>query len=153
MEDLRRPIPRGFSESSFVAIDPFKPSVVYGLKKHHTTSVVPPRLANPIDDNPQVNRQSASLLPEPSVPPDSYIPSLDHNAHIRLPPPHEFTRPDDSTDLPHQAIIRPPPLTGWHTNSLRSSPVHMTDSIQFVNSEGPLSAVREDDQEPGGYKQ
>ncbi|KAF8816715.1 MFS general substrate transporter [Phlegmacium glaucopus] len=154
MEDLRHPSYRRSSESSFIPIDPFKPSVAYGLK-----NIMTPRRANTMDDTPQVERQPTVLLP--SIPPDGFIPSLTHNEHIRLPPPHELTSRADSTPLdpPHHAIARPLPqrshsgFTQWgitdrRTSSpipFRTSPTPMVERASFGISDSPLNVIREDE--------
>jgi hypothetical protein len=138
MEDLaerRSNYPsRSHSVSSYVPIDPFKPSVAYGRKNLMTPAT--PRRATTMDDNPKVaNRhQVAYLLPEAShaplpldhndhtqlppgfVPMDSYIPPLD-NDRINLPPPLDNDRINLPPSLDNDRINLPPPFEFTRTRT------------------------------------
>ena len=57
----------------------------------------------PIHDVPHIAH------PETPVPPDGWIPHIDENSHIALPPPHELDRPPPSPMSPTLPLPIPPP--------------------------------------------
>ncbi|KAF8070372.1 hypothetical protein FPV67DRAFT_1016361 [Lyophyllum atratum] len=99
--------------------------------------IPPPEAVQPTPDN----RPRSFRNPSPSVhhthvsiPPDGYIPALDADHFIRIPPPHELSRPPptpervSSPPLPHSlAARRAPsytsPLTRGTNATLRSVPL------------------------------
>ena len=168
MEDLaerRSNYPsRSYSVSSYIPVDPFKPSVAYGRKNLMTPTT--PRRATTMDDNPKVaNRhQVAFILPEAShtplpldhedhtrlppgfAPMDSYIPTLD-NDRINLPPPFQIPSHVNSTpslELPH-TIVQPLPqrkYIPWGiTDQRTSSPTPIVESALFGFSGGRLPVI------------
>ena len=169
MEDLAERGPnypsRSYSLSSYVPIDPFKPSVAYGRKNLMTPAT--PRRATTMDDNPKVaNRHQVAFsssepshaqlpldhkdhtgLPPGFAPVDSYIPPLDNDHIIRLPPPFEIASRvnsiPSSEPLP-QIMVHPLPqrtsIPWGITDQRTSSPTPIVENA----SDGPLPVIRRD---------
>lgn len=62
------------------------------------------------------NKAPSVVHPSVPIPPDNYIPYLDADNVIRLPPPHDFQRPSSSTDRP----VTPPHDSGSEDRNHRS---------------------------------
>ncbi|KAG6837793.1 hypothetical protein H0H93_016161 [Arthromyces matolae] len=86
---------------------------------------------------------SPSILHQPiSIPPDGYVPTLDSDNVIRIPPPHELSRPPPtpergpSPQLPE--IIQEEPRPSSRSHRRRMSNSSMTSGSTFSNAAGHM---------------
>ncbi|KAG6857760.1 hypothetical protein H0H87_004176 [Tephrocybe sp. NHM501043] len=106
--------------------------------------VPPPDLVQPVPSTRPLSFRSASpsvYHQQVSIPPDGYIPVVDADNIIRMPPPHELARPPPTPERPSSPqlsqIAPEEPRPTPRSRARRQSTASFTSTSTFSNMAGP----------------
>ncbi|KAG6897717.1 hypothetical protein C0992_011927 [Termitomyces sp. T32_za158] len=115
--------------------------------------VPPPEPIQPIPTTRPLSIRSPSpsvMYPSVSIPPDGYIPTLDSDNYIRIPPPHELAKPPPTPEQPASPqlpdVSQEEPRPSSQTRRRRQSNSSLASASTAVGPLGrapPLSAIPE----------